>query len=100
MDHGVNGIWVWVGRRASEKERMEALRNARGFVKKKKYPSETCVTRVVENKEPFEFKMLFSYWKDEENVGVAKGLGMKDFVKTICRIYIKKIVYLDVKLVA
>ncbi|XP_018568811.1 advillin-like, partial [Anoplophora glabripennis] len=65
VDHEVNGIWVWVGKRANDKERSEALRNARGFVKKKKYPSNTKVTRVVDGYEPVEFKMLFSSWKDD-----------------------------------
>ncbi|KAJ8974804.1 hypothetical protein NQ317_000405, partial [Molorchus minor] len=38
VDHEIYGIWVWVGKRANEKERSEALRNARGFVKKKNTP--------------------------------------------------------------
>ncbi|XP_074029921.1 villin like protein quail isoform X3 [Leptinotarsa decemlineata] len=65
VDHETNGIWVWVGRKASEKERNEALRNARGFVKKKKYPSNTRVTRVIDGHEPVEFKMLFASWRDD-----------------------------------
>ena len=35
VDNGDAGIWVWVGRRASKKERTEAMRNAQGFIKKK-----------------------------------------------------------------
>lgn len=72
MDHGVNGIWVWVGKRASDKERTEAMRNARGFVKKKKYPSQTAVTRVVDGAEPLEFKMLFTAWREKDE---TKGMG-------------------------
>lgn len=64
LDHGVHGIWVWVGKKASDKERTEALRNARGFVKKKKYHNNTKVTRVVEGSEPLEFKALFLRWKN------------------------------------
>lgn len=67
IDNGTNGIWVWVGRRASDKERVEAMRNARGFVKKKKYPNNTNVTRVIDGSECLEFKMLFNYWKDDSN---------------------------------
>ncbi|RZC39580.1 advillin [Asbolus verrucosus] len=77
VDQEINGIWVWVGKRASEKERGEALRNARGFVKKKKYPNNTKVTRVVDGFEPVEFKMLFSFWKDETK---ALGRGAKPTV--------------------
>ncbi|XP_044752329.1 advillin isoform X2 [Coccinella septempunctata] len=64
VDQGTNGIWIWVGSKAPEKEKTVALRNARGFVKKKKYPSYTKVTRVVADYEPYEFKMLFPYWND------------------------------------
>ena len=35
VDNGSFGIWVWVGKRASHKERTEAMRNAQGFIKKK-----------------------------------------------------------------
>lgn len=65
MDQETDGIWVWVGRKVSERERSEALRNARGFVKKKKYPAFTKVTRVVDGHEPPEFKILFADWKSE-----------------------------------
>lgn len=71
VDQENNGIWVWVGKRVSEKEKSEALRNARGFVKKKKYHSNTRVARVVEGLEPIEFKVLFKFWKTE----LPKGKG-------------------------
>nr|CAD7569621.1 unnamed protein product [Timema californicum] len=64
IDNGVAGIWVWVGRRASPKERVEAMRNAHGFVTKKGYPNNTPVTRVVDGGEPVEFKILFTSWKE------------------------------------
>ncbi|ERL83940.1 hypothetical protein D910_01384 [Dendroctonus ponderosae] len=73
VDQEINGIWVWVGKRVNEKEKNEALRNARGFVKKKKYPGNTKVTRVVDGLEPIEFKVLFKLWKTELPKGkVAK----------------------------
>ncbi|KAJ8952266.1 hypothetical protein NQ318_007433 [Aromia moschata] len=77
VDHEIYGIWVWVGKRANDKERGEALRNARGFVKKKKYPSNTKVTRVVDGYEPVEFKMLFSAWKDDVKGGKPSILVSK-----------------------
>lgn len=52
------------------------MRNARGFVKKKKYPSYVEVTRVVEGYESIEFKQLFSSWKDkEDNIGFTKNMS-------------------------
>ncbi|XP_066138784.1 villin-1 isoform X3 [Euwallacea fornicatus] len=65
IDQDRYGIWVWVGKRVSDKEKNEALRNARGFVKKKKYASDTRVTRTVDGAEPAEFKFLFKFWKTE-----------------------------------
>ncbi|XP_050417985.1 advillin isoform X1 [Patella vulgata] len=62
VDNGHAGIWVWIGKKASSKEKKEAMRNALGFVTKKEYPSKTPVTRVVENGEPVEFKCLFRDW--------------------------------------
>ena len=38
IDNGQDGIWVWVGKKATKKEREEALRNAQGFITKKGYP--------------------------------------------------------------
>lgn len=72
LDHGILGIWVWVGKRATDKERFEAMRNARGFVKKKKYPNTTRVTRIIDGAEPLEFKTLFLTWKDPDE---QKGIG-------------------------
>lgn len=71
IDHGTSGIWVWVGKNASDKERTEALRNARGFVKKKNYNSTTSVTRIIDGAEPLEFKGLFFVWKEKEDPKVA-----------------------------
>ncbi|XP_071440008.1 advillin-like [Hetaerina americana] len=64
VDSGpTRGIWVWVGQGASTKERVEAMRNAHGFVRKKEYPSHTPVTRVIDGAEPLEFRSLFAKWK-------------------------------------
>ena len=35
IDNGQLGIWVWIGKKASKEERVEAMRNAQGFIKKK-----------------------------------------------------------------
>ncbi|KAB0798553.1 hypothetical protein PPYR_09546 [Photinus pyralis] len=68
VDNSCNGIWVWVGKGTTEKERLEAIRNARGFVKKKNYPNNTQVVRVIDGHEPVEFKMLFSNWTNKDEV--------------------------------
>lgn len=68
VDNGPNGIWVWIGRQASAKERVEAMRNAHGFIMKKNYPPHTHISRVVEGGEPTEFKALFVSWKEKDSV--------------------------------
>ena len=40
-----------------------------GFLKKKGYPSDTKVTRVVEEAEPAEFKCLFKDWPQPAPTG-------------------------------
>lgn len=80
VDNGPAGIWVWVGRKASSKERTEAIRNAQGYVIKKGYPSNTPVTRVVDGGEPIEFKALFTSWKEQNQ---TTGLGKQHTVGKI-----------------
>ncbi|KAK3611747.1 hypothetical protein CHS0354_014091 [Potamilus streckersoni] len=62
IDNGVQGIWAWIGKNSSKNEKKEAMRNALGFIKKKELPSNTSVTRVVEDGEPQDFKCLFKDW--------------------------------------
>ncbi|CAL1537095.1 unnamed protein product [Lymnaea stagnalis] len=62
IDNGPSGAWLWIGKKASPREKKEAMRNAVGFLKKKGYPSDTKVTRVVEGAEPTDFKCLFKDW--------------------------------------
>ncbi|XP_070188427.1 advillin-like isoform X2 [Littorina saxatilis] len=69
IDTGLAGAWVWIGKKASPKEKQEAMRNAVGFLKKKDYPSDTKVTRVVEGAEPSDFKCLFRDWPQPAPTG-------------------------------
>jgi len=87
IDNGPNGVWVWIGKRASSKERIEAMRNAQGFIRKKGYPDQTQVTRVIDGGEPEEFRSLFSSWKvKNETVGFGRqhsgGKGIAQIVQT------------------
>jgi hypothetical protein len=74
IDNGNYGIWVWIGKRASEGERREAMRNAQGFIKAKNYKAGTPVTRVIDGGEPAEFKTLFQQWRDKDQM---PALGRK-----------------------
>lgn len=50
VDRGEAGVWAWVGRDVNARERLEAVRNARGFVKKKNYTDSMPVARAAEGK--------------------------------------------------
>ncbi|CAG2224676.1 unnamed protein product [Mytilus edulis] len=62
IDNGSQGLWTWIGKGSSKKERSEAMRNAIGFINKKGLDPNTSVTRVVEGGEPTDFKCLFRDW--------------------------------------
>lgn len=71
------GVWMWIGKNVPKLENVEAIRNGRGFIKKKKYPSSTLLIRVVEGHEPVEFTHLFPSWDDRETK-TAQTLGKFD----------------------
>jgi len=61
-----------VGKKATKTERNEAMRNGQSFAKKKEYPPNTVVSRVIDGGEPAEFRSLFRDWKVREQ---AVGFG-------------------------
>ncbi|XP_074109961.1 villin like protein quail [Cotesia typhae] len=63
IDRGEAGVWAWVGNNVNAREKLEAIRNARGFVKKKGYSSCVPVARAIENYEPKEMKKLLRPWE-------------------------------------
>ncbi|KAJ8670550.1 hypothetical protein QAD02_001809 [Eretmocerus hayati] len=58
LDRGelAGGVWAWVGSAVPGRERLEALRNARGFVKKRGYGPNCPVGRALEGREPPELR--------------------------------------------
>jgi len=97
IDNGNFGIWVWIGKKASQGERREAMRNAQGFIKAKQLKPGTNVTRVIDGGEPADFKTLFKKWRDAGEVtsfnnktsstgvgrGIAKTVQTKFDAKTL-----------------
>lgn len=73
------GVYVWIGKHASQTERAEAMRNGQGFAKKKEYPHNTKVLRVIDGGEPPEFKSLFLGWKErDQTIGMGKQYTSKN----------------------
>lgn len=63
LDTG-SGIYVWVGRGATQKEKTDAMTKAQEFLRTKKYPAWTQIHRVVEGAESAPFKQYFATWRD------------------------------------
>lgn len=80
------GIFVWVGKKATQQERTEAMRNGQSFAKKKEYPPNTNVVRVLDGGEPAEFRSLFRDWKVRDQ---AVGFGRQaSGENSICLLFI------------
>ena len=84
LDTGSNGIFVWVGKKATNDEKLHAMKIGTDFIKSKGYPNHTPVTRVAENGETPLFKQNFTAWpeKDASKLGgLATGNKKKAFQK-------------------
>ncbi|KAH8294598.1 hypothetical protein KR018_000155 [Drosophila ironensis] len=67
LDTG-SGIFVWVGKGATQKEKTDAMAKGQEFMHAKKYPAWTQIHRIVEGAESAPFKQYFATWRD---VGMA-----------------------------
>ncbi|XP_057330395.1 villin-1 isoform X2 [Microplitis mediator] len=63
IDQGEAGVWAWIGNDVDDREKLEAIRNVRGFVKKKGYSCCVPVARALENYQPKEIKKIFRPWE-------------------------------------
>lgn len=63
LDTG-SGIFVWVGKGATQKEKTDAMAKAQEFLRTKKYPAWTQIHRIVEGSESAPFKQYFDTWRD------------------------------------
>jgi hypothetical protein len=74
LDTGANSIFVWVGKKSSENERLHSMKVATDFIKSKGYPDWTPVTRVAQDGETPLFKQCFQNWP-EKNASAMGGLA-------------------------
>ncbi|KAB7498841.1 Gelsolin, cytoplasmic, partial [Armadillidium nasatum] len=74
LDTGGSGIFVWIGRESSKKEKIRSMEMARNYLEQKGYPNWTKVERVIERGEPTIFKQYFKSWKEPESqVGLGRA---------------------------
>jgi hypothetical protein len=78
LDCGAAGIFVWVGKKATDQEKLHSMRMGCDFIKQKGYPNATPVTRVVENGETPMFKQNFFQWPEKDaSKGPSTGTPKK-----------------------
>ena len=75
MDNDVDGIWVWVGKKASRKERSGAMKYANQLIKQNNYDMKTKISKVIEDTEPIQFKYLFKTWVPDAMINVNYNKG-------------------------
>lgn len=82
LDTGA-GIFVWVGKGASQTEKLHSMKYAQDFLSQKGYPNHTPVTRVVEGGETPLFKQNFAAWAEPNALQPGRrGSGQQSkFVK-------------------
>jgi len=82
LDTG-NGLFVWVGKQATNEEKLHSMKLATDFIKSKGYPMTTSVTRVVEGGETPLFKQNFHHFpeKDASKGPSGKADGGRKFEK-------------------
>jgi gelsolin len=75
LDTGsTSGIFAWIGKEASQEERVQAMKTAETFLERNGLPKWTKVERVVDGGETAMFKQYFSSWKENDDSPYA-GLG-------------------------
>ncbi|KAH9420072.1 hypothetical protein DERP_001907 [Dermatophagoides pteronyssinus] len=85
VENGSEGLWVWVGKKATQKERQSAIKYAMELINKKKYPNNTPVTKVkkITSARLFRvsrngiFKLVANYEQDdleEDNVMILDAI--------------------------
>ena len=62
-------IYAWIGAKASDAERKNAMIKAQGFIPQMNKPNWTPVTRVIDGAEPQLFKSKFSDWAASDSSG-------------------------------
>ncbi|XP_052748093.1 gelsolin-like [Galleria mellonella] len=64
LDTITGGVYVWIGKQSTERERSEAMSKAQQLLTAKSYPSWVQVKRIPQGTEPAIFKQYFTTWRD------------------------------------
>lgn len=75
LDTEQSDIYVWQGKKATPKEKSEAIKKAEDIKKAKKYPAWTKIVKVIEHGEPSVFRQIFQTW---QGVGETRPRLIRD----------------------
>lgn len=68
LDTTDSNIFVWVGKKCTQKEKQEAMVKGQNFLTSQKYPAWTQVQRIVEGAEPTAFTQYFQSWRSRNEL--------------------------------
>ncbi|XP_035204761.1 gelsolin, cytoplasmic-like [Stegodyphus dumicola] len=84
LDGGVNGLFVWIGKNSSKRERVEAMNMANKYIEKHNYPKWLTVKRVIDEGEPPIFKSYFSLWTEpDDQLGLGRPYTFEEIAASL-----------------
>jgi len=84
LDTVMSGIFVWIGKRCTKAEKVEAMKLAQRFLVTNSYPAWTKIQRIVEGGEPSAFKQYFSGWREsEDQIGLGRVFTLEQIAASM-----------------
>ena len=84
LDTGIDGLFVWIGKESSQKERREAMNLANKYIEKNNYPKWLPVKRIIDQGEPPIFKSFFSLWTEpEDQLGLGRTYALEEIAASL-----------------
>jgi gelsolin len=84
LDTVTSGIFVWIGKRCTKAEKVEAMKLAQGFLVTNSYPAWTKIQRIVEGGEPSSFKQYFSGWREAvDQIGLGRVFTLEQIAASM-----------------
>nr|ANR02564.1 gelsolin [Peripatoides novaezealandiae] len=75
LDAGKSGVFAWIGKQSTAREKEVAMKSATEYLKFREYPNWTPIQRVIDGGETPAFKQYFSSWKEAERTYAKNYVG-------------------------
>lgn len=84
LDTGIDGLFVWIGKDSSQRERREAMKLATKYIEKNGYPQWLQVKRIIDQGEPPVFKSYFSLWTEpDDQLGLGRAYAVEEIAASL-----------------